>query len=63
VRYVETIAIGGEGLMSVISRNGVISMGCDALAFLILRISMKSHPLMYVISCLVDTIFFTWDTY
>jgi hypothetical protein len=63
VRYVETIAIGGEGLMSVISRNGVISMGCDALAFPILRISMKLHPSRYIISCFIDIILFTWYTY
>jgi hypothetical protein len=48
VRYVETTVIGDEGPMSVISKNGVISMGCDALVSLILRISMKSHRSRYI---------------
>ena len=60
VRYVETTVIGDEGPMSVISKNGVISMGCDALVSLILRISMKSHQSRYIIlSCWY--VFLAWN--
>jgi hypothetical protein len=59
VKYVETTVTGDEGLTSAISRSGVISMGCDALASQIPRTLMKSHPLMYVIifCCFVDRSF------
>ncbi|XBI10740.1 hypothetical protein VPH35_137945 [Triticum aestivum] len=45
VTYVVTTVTGGEGIMSAISRSGAISMGCDALVFLIPRTSTKLHPL------------------
>lgn len=47
VRYVGTTVIGGVGLLSDISKNGAINMGCGALVYQIQRTSMKSHQLRY----------------
>lgn len=53
MRYVGTIVTGAVGLMSGISRNGDINMGCVVSVSQILKTSMRSHQSKYVsLSCI-----------